>query len=889
MGFSFAGLENVKWVEAIYAQYLKDPKTVDSSWRYFFEGMSFAQSLPSESAESADLRVHLLIHAYRSFGHLMAHCNPIATSAPEEPQELKLESWGFSESDLTKPFPTCGFLNEPQAPLQQLIEALRRTYCGSIGVEYVGLGNTEIEKWLQQEIEPEFPIRLDTEERINILHFLNKAELFETFLHTKYVGQKRFSLEGGETLIPMLDTLIEKGAEIGVEEAVIGMPHRGRLNVLVNILNKSYAQIFKEFEDHYMPDEAEGTGDVKYHKGFTGVLLTHTGKGIPITLVANPSHLESVDPVVEGIVRAKQEIKRKAENIVPLLIHGDAAVAGQGVVYETLQLCKLRGYGTGGTIHLIVNNQIGFTTLPKDARSTHYCTEIGRAFGAPIFHVNSEDPEGCVRVAKLAIEMRERFKCDIFIDFNCYRKYGHNEGDEPAFTQPLEYTIINSKRSVREIYRDKLIAENILTPEQAGAFEEEFKNALQQALETVSSNPPQNKNSKSETSASEITTAVSKEVLITLAQHFCHVPENFTLHPKVKRLFEQRLSMMNGDPNTPTIDWGMGEHLGLATLLQDGIHIRVSGQDSRRGTFSHRHAIVVDQTKEQKYFPLSHLSSTQAPFDIFNSPLSEYGVLGFEFGYSIAYPRSLVIWEAQYGDFANGAQIIIDQYIATSEQKWNLATNLTLMLPHGYEGAGPEHSSARIERFLQLSAHDNMRIVNCTTPAQLFHILRMQGLSKIKKPLILFTPKAILRHPKNVSSLNEFTQGKFQEVIEDSTLPSAKRVIFCTGKIYYDLIEEREKKGKQDCAIIRIEELHPFPKEQIAKILKQCSSKEIIWAQEEHSNMGAWDYIQPFFNELLGVKSPLQYIGRERSAAPAVGSYALHKRQLTEILTKAFP
>jgi 2-oxoglutarate dehydrogenase E1 component len=895
--FSYASLANLTAIEQLYQSYLKDPASVDLSWQHFFEGMSFASSaMPSVQAkESPDLRVYQLIDAYRKYGHLLAKFNPIAVSPEPEPQELDIQNLGFKKEELEVSFPTVGFLKESQAPLKQLIDALKKTYSGTIGVEYMGLGKPELEKWLQGQIEPLFPLHLDNAEKMQILHHLNKAELFESFLHTKFVGQKRFSLEGGETMIPMLSAMIERGAEIGLFEAVLGMAHRGRLNVLTNILNKSYAHVFREFEDHYTPDLIEGTGDVKYHKGFLGALPTASGKAVTVTLVANPSHLEAVDPVVEGIARAKQELKggkEHAHEILPILIHGDSAVSGQGVVYETLQFSNLSGYATGGTLHIVVNNQIGFTALPKESRSTTYCTDIAKAFGAPVFHVNAEDPEGCVRVAKLAIELRQKFQCDVFIDLNCYRKYGHNEGDEPTFTQPLEYSLIKSKRTIRELFRDQLIKENVIDAAKAGALENDFKQDLQKALDSVPEIKPPAAEPKPivDTALSSVNTKVDAKTLIALSEPLYTAPQDFRVHPKIQRHLQERLEMFRGDPNKACFDWGVGELLAYATLLCENVHIRLSGQDVRRGTFSHRHAVWVDQVKEQKYFSLSHLKKTQALFDIYNSPLSEFAVLGFDFGYSLAYPKSLVLWEAQFGDFANGAQVIIDQFIASSEQKWGLQSNLTLLLPHGYEGQGPEHSSARMERFLQLAGHENMRILNCSTPAQLFHLLRAQARHPMKKPLILFTPKAILRHPRCVSSLNDFAQGRFQEIIDDPAPPAQLgRLVFCSGKIYYDLLQEREKRNASDIALVRIEQLYPFPEEQVKNILEKYRANErVYWIQEEHSNMGAWEYLRPLLNRLLGTKDAVKYIGRDRSASPAAGSHALHKKQLEIILQQVF-
>lgn len=893
--FSYANLANLNAMEALYQNFKLDPNSVEPSWRHFFEGMEFGTSAmptaPAAVQESPDLRIYLLIDAYRKFGHLMTSCNPISTEVAKEPAELNLQKLGFKESELDAQFPTCGFLKERAAPLRTIVDALKRTYCGKIGVEYMGLGSPELEAWVQSKIEPFFPLELSSDDKVRIMHQLNKAELFEMFIHTKYVGQKRFSLEGGETMIPMLSAIIETGAEIGAVEFIIGMAHRGRLNVLANILNKSYSLIFNEFEDFYAPDQVEGTGDVKYHKGFVGALDTKNGKRIPVTLVANPSHLESVDPVVEGIARAKQEILRgnskERPGIIPVLIHGDAALAGQGVVYETMQFANLNGYSTGGTVHLVINNQIGFTTLPKDSRSTLYCTEIARSFRSPVFHVNAEDPEGCVRVAQLAMEIRNKFHCDVFIDLNCYRKYGHNEGDEPTFTQPLEYAIIKGKKSIRTLFKEQLIKENVLNEAQAAQLEEGFKKSLNAALEEKSSPLPSKAKMEkpaSDARLSEVQTAVDEATLVKMAEKLCAVPEGLKIHPKITRLLQDRLAMVKSDPLKPSIDWGMGESLAYATLVNEGVHVRLSGQDARRGTFSHRHAIWMDQVKEQKYFPLSHISETQAPFDVFNSPLSEYAVLGFDFGYSVAYPNALVIWEAQFGDFANGAQIIIDQYISSSEQKWGLSTNLTLLLPHGYEGQGPEHSSARMERFLQLAGHDNTRIANCTEPAQIFHLLRAQALNKTRKPLIIFSPKALLRHPLCVSSVQDFIRGSFHEVLDDPLKPSMpKKLLFCSGKVYYELVAERQKQNRSDVAIVRIEQLYPFPKAQIEKILEQyLGYAQCAWVQEEHQNMGAWEYIHHNFDH------PILYVGRDRSASPAVGSHKLHHQQHETLMRQAF-
>lgn len=880
---SFANLGNLELMEELYERWRKNPSSVDPSWQHFFEGMQLGSELPKAlpvRQESSDLRVYYLIMAYRTYGHLMARFNPLATSAPPLPNELKLESFGFSSKDLESDFPTGGFLKQQRAPLKDLIAALERTYCGAIGIEYMGLGSVEMEKWIQSQIEPIFPKPMAAQDKVAILRQLNRAEGFETFLHTKYVGQKRFSLEGEETFIPMLHAILEKGAEEGVSDLILGMAHRGRLNVLANIFNKSYEYIFEEFEDYYTPDLEEGTGDVKYHKGFGATYASPSGKKVQIVLAANPSHLESVDPVVEGGARAIQELKKprnEQHDVVPLLVHGDAAVAGQGVVYETMGFSRLNGYSTRGTLHIVINNQIGFTTLPKDTRSTRYCTDIAKAYGAPVFHVNAEDPEGCVAVARMSIELRQRFGCDVFIDLVGYRKYGHNEGDEPSFTQPVEYQLIRSKKTIREIMRDRLIAEGTLSEAEAKAIEEEFKEMLANALVKVKSKTSsQNSPKNPKPVAQSVITQVDEPTIKRYVAAMNRVPEGFNLNPKIRRHLKDREEMLG-----TTLDWALGELLAYASLCDQGVHVRLSGQDVRRGTFSHRHGVWVDQVTSERYFPLSHIREGQAPCDIFNSSLSEMAVLGFEYGYSLVYPQSLVIWEAQFGDFANGAQVIIDQFIASSETKWGLSSNLTLLLPHGYEGQGAEHSSARIERFLQLAAENNVIIANCTTPAQFFHLLRRQGLSKVKKPLIIFTPKALLRLPECRSSLSEFVSGKFEEIIDDPT-PNCRRLALCSGKIYYDLLKLRAEKKLTDMAFVRIEQLYPLNEEKMRDVLdkyKECT--QWIWVQEEPSNMGAWQYIRPHLEKL---RKEIRYVGRGCGASTAAGSHALHKLQHDEIV-----
>lgn len=912
------GCANLLIIEEQYEKYSNAPESVDAGWRHLFESIDVTQrrptiapqlSAPKEKAVSVvyeskvvaeaeqDVRVNNLITAYRTYGHLMAKINPIATRPLVEPTELKIESHGFTQQDLTKNFPTFGLLPDPVAPLLSILNALKEIYCGNIGVEYMGLQNPELERWLQERIEPtRFKAQLKIEEKQMILQQLNKSELLESFLHTKYVGQKRFSLEGGETLIPMLSALIERGADLGAVDFILGMAHRGRLNVLSNILNKSYVEIFSEFDENYIPDSFEGSGDVKYHKGFFSEVKTAKGRTVRVDVSPNPSHLEAVDPVVEGMALAKQILLKDEKNrdkVVPVLIHGDAALSGQGVVYETLQMYKLEGYGTGGTIHFVINNQIGFTTLPKDARSTYYCTDIARAFSAPVFHVNAEDPEGCVYVTILAMEIRQRFDCDVFIDLNCYRKYGHNEGDEPAFTQPQEYQLIRKKQPIREIYRESLIQQGVLEKYLAETLETEFKNALNQALKGYKGNEtkvtPKAPKNHAEV-PTEIITGVTVDLIQEVSNRFCTVPEGFNINPKLGNLMKERLNMVSGEHGAKSIDWGMGEMLAYATLLWDGTSIRLSGQDSCRGTFSHRHAMWMDQKLEQAYYPLKHLKTPQGRFDVFNSHLSEYAVLGFEFGYSLANPEALVLWEAQFGDFCNGAQVMIDQFISTSEQKWRLKSRLTLLLPHGYEGQGPEHSSGRIERFLSLAGHDNLRVVYPTTPAQFFHLLRKQALDKVRKPLVVFTPKGLLRHPACVSSVTDLVDGHFETIIDDSAeYDEAKKLVFCSGRIYYDLIAARKKWHADDMAIVRIEQLYPLETNRLKELIQNYSkAREFTWVQDEPANMGAWDFLRPQLRELIPTGKEIKYIGRPRSAATAVGSHAAHKIESNAILSALF-
>lgn len=866
-------LENAAFIEQLFALYQEDETKIDPSWKSFFERKK--EDSPTLAQAPSDLKVYNLIEAYRTYGHLLARINPIAIKQEQEPWQLNLSHLGFNESDLNQPFPTCGLLPQETAELKKIIETLKSIYCGQIGFEYMGLQNPQLERWLQEQIEPgAFRHDLTIAEKKMILQHLNKSELFEVFLHTKYTGQKRFSIEGGETLIPMLAALLELGVELETRTFVIGMAHRGRLNVLSNILQKSYGTIFSEFEEGYIPESFEGSGDVKYHKGYTSKVELK-GREAQIFLAPNPSHLEAVDPVVEGQTFARQVLNGGDKNsVLPILIHGDAAIAGQGVVYETLQLSKLEGYSTGGTLHIVINNQIGFTTLPEDARSTTYCTDIARTFNAPVFHVNAEAPEACVLAVNLAVQIRKKFQCDVFIDLNCYRKYGHNETDEPAFTQPLEYQLIKKKKPIRELYRDHLVHQGVLEKDMAEALEEEFKKALHEEHEQTKL--PKSKEPQP-ASDPNVRTAVSKEILIEVAKEMSAVPPDFNIHKKLERLVNDRQAMILEDK---PIDWGMGELLAYATLLYDGKDVRLTGQDCGRGTFSHRHALWMDQVQERAYFPLKHLRQSQGRFEAINTPLSEYAPLGFEFGYSSVCPDALVIWEAQFGDFCNGAQVIIDQFITTTEQKWSQKSNLVMLLPHGYEGQGPEHSSARIERFLSLCGDENLTVVNPTKPAQLFHLLRRQALAPMNKPLIVFTPKGLLRHPECTSRVAQFVDGSFHEIIDEGS-SECTTLILCSGRIYYDLLPHKQK----EWAIIRLEQLYPFPKQQIQESLKQYPNiHECYWVQEEPANMGGWYFLRPQLREILPHEPT--YVGRERSAATATGSFHLHKKQWQEIVDR---
>jgi 2-oxoglutarate dehydrogenase E1 component len=876
-----ATLANLQFIEEQYARYLASSESVDASWRAFFEGIDFASFLYKRGAPpeagSENLRILGLIQNYRRYGHLLASVNPLEVE-PKSIKELELESLGFAKTELDDSFPTLGVCGGKTAPLKEIIESLKEIYASRIGFEYMDLGHSELERWMQERIEPKLFIDLSAEEKQLLLEYLNKSEVFETFLHTRYVGQTRFSVEGTETAIPMIAEIIERGSEAGIEEVWIGMAHRGRLNILANILNKPYSAIFGEFEDD-MALSFFGNDDVKYHMGFTGEFQTKSGKKVAVGFPANPSHLESVDPVVLGQVRARQVVKRDEERrrVIPLLIHGDAALAGQGVVYESMQFMRLPDYSVGGAIHLVLNNQIGYTTLPKEGRSTCYATDIAKAFGVPVLHVNAEDPESCLFAAKLAVDIRQKFQCDVFLDLLGYRKYGHNEGDEPSYTQPVQYKMIRGKPSIRQIYLEKLTAAGFLEQKIAETLETEFKKMLEDAL--ASAKGKEKKEERSPKHLEKIETGQDRKVLEKVLKTFCRVPQGFHLHPKLEKWLQERLKMLQGN-----VDWSTAEALAFGTLLLEGISIRLAGEDSQRGTFSQRHMVWTDTENGSSYCPFSGLG--EARFDCVNSPLTEFAGLGFEYGYSCGAPEALDLWEAQYGDFDNGAQIIIDQYIAAAEKKWNVESSITLLLPHAYEGAGPEHSSARLERFLQLSANDNMQVVNASTPAQYFHLLRRQALRKEKKPLVILTPKSLLRSSACVSSIEEFTKGTFQEVLDDPNPPKeVKRVVLCSGHIFYDLLAERAKRKTSHTLIVRIEQFYPLNVEKIQKALG--NHKEYLWVQEEPENMGAWNFLGQKLLALIPKGSVLNWVSRSPNSTPATGSHARHKVEQQALIEKA--
>jgi 2-oxoglutarate dehydrogenase E1 component len=919
---------NAALVEEIRQRYEVDPTSVHPSWGKLFEPASAAPEAPLETPqvespletvaprEVAPLnraeaekhaRVLRLIHSYRARGHRIAAVDPLG-GQPSYFPELDPAHYGFGHDDLERPFIAGDLPGGPVQPLRQILERLRATYCRSVGVEFTHIQDPGRKTWVQRRLEESGNTTpLDASDRLRILEKLSAAELFERFLHTKFLGQKRYSLEGAECLIPLLDTIAEDAPSHGIAELVIGMAHRGRLNVLSNIMGRSLEALFSEFEDIPLLESPFGSGDVKYHKGFSTDRATRSGPSVHLSLTSNPSHLEAVNPVVEGRTRAKQMRAgdTRGRTIVPVLLHGDAAMAGQGIVAETLNLSNLAGYSTGGTIHVVVNNQIGFTATPAETRSTLYCTDIAKMLQAPIFHVNGDDPDAVVHCVKEAMAYRQRFNNDVVIDLVCYRRHGHNEGDEPSYTQPLLYEKIRKHTGVRRLYTDQLLQMGLLRDEDVKRIDADLSDQLSQALQGIKTKPPAATlayeplgpwTGFSRTCPPEDPqTAVPIERLAQIAEGLGAVPGGFHIHPKLASLLERRRKVIA--ENSP-IDWALAEALAFGSLVSEGTPVRLSGQDSVRGTFSQRHAAITDQETGEEYVPLDHLSATQARFEAYDSLLSEAAVLGFEYGYSIADPQTLTLWEAQFGDFANGAQVIIDQFISSAHAKWGRISGLVMLLPHGYEGQGPEHSSTRVERFLQLCAEDNLQIVNCTTPAQYFHVLRRQMRRNYRAPLLIFTPKSLLRAPRASSHPEDLASGGFQRLIEDVRVSAApervRRVLLSSGKVYYDLVEENERReaggaNRGEVALLRIEQLYPWPAAQLGSSLgRYARADRVFWVQEEPANMGGWTFVRERIQDALLPSQQLGYAGRPESASTAVGSLRLHKEQQATLVAVAF-
>ncbi|MFD8258018.1 multifunctional oxoglutarate decarboxylase/oxoglutarate dehydrogenase thiamine pyrophosphate-binding subunit/dihydrolipoyllysine-residue succinyltransferase subunit [Streptomyces griseoluteus] len=845
-------------------------------------------------------RVFELIHSYRVRGHVMADTDPLEYQQRKHP-DLDITEHGLTLWDLEREFAVGGFAGKSMMKLRDILGVLRDSYCRTTGIEFMHIQDPKQRKWIQDRVERPHS-KPEREEQLRILRRLNAAEAFETFLQTKYVGQKRFSLEGGESVIPLLDAVIDSAAESRLDEVVIGMAHRGRLNVLANIVGKSYAQIFREFEGNLDPKSMHGSGDVKYHLGAEGTFTGLDGEQIAVSLVANPSHLEAVDPVLEGVARAKQDIINKGGTdftVLPVAIHGDAAFAGQGVVAETLNMSQLRGYRTGGTVHIVINNQVGFTAAPESSRSSMYATDVARMIEAPIFHVNGDDPEAVVRVARLAFEFRQAFNKDVVIDLICYRRRGHNESDNPAFTQPLMYDLIDKKRSVRKLYTESLIGRGDITLEEAEQALQDYQGQLEKVfteVREVTSQPAQGESQPPKDGfPAAVPTAISAEVVKRIAESQVNVPDNITVHPRLQPQLQRRAAMVEDG----TIDWGMGETLAVGSLLLEGTPVRLAGQDSQRGTFGQRHAVLIDRETGEEYTPLQYLSEDQARLNVYNSLLSEYAAMGFEYGYSLARPDALVMWEAQFGDFVNGAQTVVDEFISSAEQKWNQTSGVVLLLPHGYEGQGPDHSSARPERFLQLCAQNNMTVAMPTSPANYFHLLRWQVHNPDHKPLIVFTPKSMLRLKAAASKAEEFTSGEFRPVIGDDTVDPAavRKVVFCSGKVYYDLEAGRKKRGATDTAIIRIERLYPLPGAEVqAEVNKYPNAEKYLWVQEEPANQGAWPFIAlnliDHLDLAVGADVPagerLRRISRAHGSSPAVGSAKRHQAEQEQLVNEVF-
>ncbi|MNJ83598.1 2-oxoglutarate dehydrogenase E1 component [compost metagenome] len=895
---TYVGNADVNAIEQLYQSYSKDPESVDIGWQKFFEGFDFAQTNYEDGGEipenfQKEFKVLNLINGYRTRGHLFTKTNPVRERRKYEPT-LAIEHFGLETSDLETVFQAGDQIGIGSATLKAIIEHLEETYCQSIGIEYMFMREPDRLNWFRDKIELKNRLKFDAERKTHVYKKLLQASSFEAFLGKKYVGQKRFSIEGGEALIPALDALVEKGADLGVEYFVMGMAHRGRLNTLTNIFQKRPQDIFSEFEGKEFDADSAFDGDVKYHQGYTSSIKSKEGKEIGLTLAPNPSHLEAVDPVVQGIARAKLDHYLKDESkICPVMIHGDAAVAGQGIVYEVIQMALLDGYRAGGTIHIVVNNQVGFTTNFHDARSSTYCTDVAKTTLSPVFHVNGDDIEAVIQTIEIAMEYRQKFGRDVFIDLLCYRKYGHNEGDEPKFTQPNLYNIIAKHPNPKDIYLKQITAEGALSGDTAKKLEDEYNNYLESEFETARKNEKAVvwdflsstwegfRHSKSEDFDSSPETGIKKEKLIELGRKLATLPEGKKYFRKIQKIFDDRLAAIE----TNNLDWGTAEMLAYATLLEEGIPVRLSGQDVERGTFSHRHAVVKTEDNEEEIETLNLLSDKQARFSVYNSLLSEYAVLGFEYGYSLATPKGLTIWEAQFGDFFNGAQIMIDQFITAGEDKWSTQSGLVMLLPHGYEGQGAEHSSGRMERWLQQCADDNIQVVNTSTPANHFHLLRRQLIRPFRKPLVVFSPKMLLRYPAATSTLEEMASGSFQEVIDDSAAKAGQvdTLVFCSGKFYYEMKEKAAEMGVENMAFVRVEQLYPLPQKQIEAIVAKYNAKNILWAQEEPANMGAWTYIAMSLRHI-----PFVGITRPSSAAAAEGSKKLHERRLKQLFADVF-
>jgi 2-oxoglutarate dehydrogenase E1 component len=914
MRTSIAARANLDVIEENYRRWSEDPALVDSSWAAFFEGFELGNlpqrdgapvaAVPATERREGSLqtRVDGLVYAYRTLGHTIARVNPLAAARPSNPL-LTLRELGFSEKDLDLRAASKFFLDGQEMTLREMISRLEKIYADSIGAEFMHIQNTRIRNWVRHRLESRADKHSTPRQvQVALLRALLEAESFELFLHSRYVGQKRFSLQGAESLMVILDSILHKCPAVGVEEICMGMAHRGRLNVLANFLKKSLRVIFTEFSENYIPDLVAGDGDVKYHLGYETVRKLSSGAQVEIRLSANPSHLEAVDPVVEGTARARQRIRGDTEHrrkVLPLLIHGDAAFAGQGIVMETLNMSQLEGYGTGGTVHVVVNNQIGFTTVPEDARSSMYATDVAKMIEVPIFHVNGDDPLACMQVSQLALDFRQEFGRDIVIDMYCYRRYGHNEGDEPAFTQPDLYAKIDKQPSVAQRYKRELLEAGTLTEDDSASLETEFQLRLEVALENVKAIDSEQADAQAkfrestavfqpEYTSSPVTTAISAQTLKTIVDALTRVPAEFNLQPKIKRIVldHRRKVFDNGGP----YEWHYAELLAFGSLLLKGTPVRLSGQDSARGTFSTRHAILYDAKTGAPYVPLMHMAQDQARICIYNSLLSEAAVLGFDYGYSLDYPGMLCLWEAQFGDFANGAQTIIDQFIVSAESKWQRPSGIVLLLPHGYEGQGPEHSSGRLERFLQLCADDNIQVCNLTTAAQYFHALRRQMKRNFIKPLVIMTPKSLLRADFASARAQEFTTGRFEEILGSPEVGSAakiKRVILCSGKVYYDLLKHRAENKIDNAALIRVEQLYPLAEKKLRQMLKPfAKNAKLIWCQEEPQNMGAWSFMEPRLRAMF--RREVSYMGRAASASPAVGALALHKRRQAALVAEAF-